>query len=44
MRSGHSFGRKVTLMLETVYNIINLIFSWFSIVGVVLSSDQGLER
>lgn len=32
MRSGHSFARKVTLMVETVYNIINLIFSWFSIV------------
>ncbi|KAF8160662.1 chitin synthase-domain-containing protein [Crassisporium funariophilum] len=31
MRSGHSFARKVTFMVETVYNIINLIFSWFSI-------------
>ena len=34
MRSGHSFTRKVVLMVETVYNIINLVFSWFSIVGL----------
>ncbi|EDR11492.1 glycosyltransferase family 2 protein, partial [Laccaria bicolor S238N-H82] len=31
MRSGHSFARKVALMTETAYNIINLVFSWFSI-------------
>ncbi|KAF9556711.1 glycosyltransferase family 2 protein, partial [Agrocybe pediades] len=31
LRSGHSFARKCVLMTETVYNIINLIFSWFSI-------------
>ncbi|KAG6899842.1 hypothetical protein C0993_006360, partial [Termitomyces sp. T159_Od127] len=31
LRSGHSMTRKTMLMLETVYNIINLIFSWFSI-------------
>ncbi|GLB37699.1 putative chitin synthase [Lyophyllum shimeji] len=31
MRSGHSLTRKIVLMVETVYNIINLIFSWFSI-------------
>ncbi|KAG5647067.1 hypothetical protein DXG03_001437 [Asterophora parasitica] len=31
LRSGHSVARKVVLMIETVYNIINLIFSWFSI-------------
>ncbi|EKM80571.1 hypothetical protein AGABI1DRAFT_70953 [Agaricus bisporus var. burnettii JB137-S8] len=31
MRSGHSLTRKVVLMVETVYNIINLIFAWFSI-------------
>ncbi|KAF8070711.1 chitin synthase, partial [Lyophyllum atratum] len=31
MRSGHSLSRKIMLMVETVYNIINLIFSWFSI-------------
>ena len=34
MRSGHSFTRKVVLMVETVYNIINLVFSWFSIVSL----------
>ncbi|EGO00075.1 glycosyltransferase family 2 protein [Serpula lacrymans var. lacrymans S7.3] len=44
MRSGHSFSRKVTLAVETVYNIINMIFSWFSIGNfylffVVLSSS-----
>lgn len=33
MRSGHSFARKVVLMTETAYNIINLVFSWFSIVS-----------
>ncbi|KAJ7132804.1 glycosyltransferase family 2 protein [Mycena crocata] len=31
LRSGHSFTRKVFLTIETGYNIINLIFSWFSI-------------
>jgi chitin synthase len=31
LRSGHSFGRKAALMFETLYNIINLLFSWFSI-------------
>jgi chitin synthase len=34
MRSGHGSTRKAVLMVETVYNIINLIFSWFSIVSV----------
>ncbi|KAG6813294.1 hypothetical protein H0H92_012449 [Tricholoma furcatifolium] len=31
LRSGHSLTRKIMLMVETVYNIINLVFSWFSI-------------
>ncbi|KAJ3975763.1 glycosyltransferase family 2 protein [Lentinula raphanica] len=31
LRSGHSAARKVVLLLETVYNIINIIFAWFSI-------------
>ncbi|KAJ2922212.1 hypothetical protein H1R20_g14889, partial [Candolleomyces eurysporus] len=31
MSSGHSFARKVMLMIETVYNILNLVFAWFSI-------------
>ncbi|KAJ7218117.1 chitin synthase [Mycena pura] len=31
LRSGHSLTRKVFLMIETVYTVINLVFSWFSI-------------
>ncbi|EIN11658.1 glycosyltransferase family 2 protein [Punctularia strigosozonata HHB-11173 SS5] len=31
LRSGHSFGRKTALMFEMVYNVVNLLFSWFSI-------------
>ncbi|KAJ6593847.1 chitin synthase-domain-containing protein [Mycena capillaripes] len=31
LRSGHSFTRKVFLMIETGYTIINLVFAWFSI-------------
>ncbi|KAJ7287588.1 chitin synthase [Mycena rebaudengoi] len=31
LRSGHSFSRKFFLMIEMVYNVINLVFSWFSI-------------
>lgn len=30
-RSGHSLSRKICLTIETMYNIMNLIFSWFSI-------------
>lgn len=33
LRSGHSLQRRIMLLVETVYNIINLIFSWFSIVS-----------
>jgi chitin synthase len=29
--SGHSLGRKTMLSFEFVYNLINLIFSWFSV-------------
>jgi chitin synthase len=36
MRSGHSFSRKVALMAETAYNIVNLVFSWFSIVSYLV--------
>lgn len=32
LRSGHSVARKTVLLAETCYTIINLIFSWFSIV------------
>ncbi|KAJ7084332.1 chitin synthase [Mycena belliarum] len=31
LRSGHSFTRKIFLMIETAYTVINLVFSWFSI-------------
>ncbi|KAK7057241.1 chitin synthase-domain-containing protein [Favolaschia claudopus] len=31
LRSGHSLSRKVFLMIETGYTLINLVFSWFSI-------------
>ena len=33
LRSGHSTGRKLVLMAETFYNIVNLIASWFAIVS-----------
>ncbi|KAF8514223.1 glycosyltransferase family 2 protein [Hysterangium stoloniferum] len=29
--SGHSLGRKIVLMIESAYNVINLIFAWFAI-------------
>jgi chitin synthase len=32
LRSGHSFGRKVVLMLQMIFNVVNLISSWFSLV------------
>ncbi|KAF8482206.1 chitin synthase-domain-containing protein [Gautieria morchelliformis] len=31
LRSGHSLGRKVFLMVESAYNVINLVFAWFAI-------------
>jgi len=33
MRSGHSTGRKAALLFETIYNVINMTFAWFSIVS-----------
>lgn len=30
-RSGHSLVRKLALMLEFVYNGLNLLFTWFSL-------------
>jgi chitin synthase len=49
LRSGHSFSRKIFLMIEMVYNVINLVFSWFSIVSgnhgfFSLSSDSHHHR
>lgn len=31
--SDHSVGRKVCLMIESTYGLINLIFAWFAIVS-----------
>ncbi|PIL35857.1 hypothetical protein GSI_01517 [Ganoderma sinense ZZ0214-1] len=31
LSSGHSVARKVLLVLETIYNVINLIASWFAV-------------
>ncbi|KAI0958961.1 Chitin synthase, class 3 [Taiwanofungus camphoratus] len=31
LRSGHSVGRKFALVMETVYNVINLVAAWFAI-------------
>ncbi|OSD06767.1 glycosyltransferase family 2 protein [Trametes coccinea BRFM310] len=31
LRSGHSVGRKVMLVVETIYNVINLIAAWFAV-------------
>lgn len=33
LRSGHTTGRKFALFTETIYNLINLIASWFAIVS-----------
>ena len=36
LSSGHSVSRKVVLSIQTIYNVINLIASWFSIVSIIL--------
>ncbi len=33
MSSGHSLSRKSMLLVQALYNIINLIASWFAIVS-----------
>ena len=40
LRSGHSVGRKVVLLVETMYNTINLVFSWFSVVSPVSACER----
>ncbi|KAI8620198.1 chitin synthase-domain-containing protein [Chytriomyces sp. MP71] len=35
--SGHTFPRKMALLVETVYNCINMLFSWFNIGNMYLS-------
>ena len=39
MRSGQSWGRKITLVVETVYNVINMVFAWFSMVSDYIIRD-----
>ncbi|KAI8993118.1 chitin synthase-domain-containing protein, partial [Trametes punicea] len=43
LRSGHSVGRKVMLVLETIYNVINLIAAWFAVVIILTSSLESKE-
>lgn len=30
-RSDHSWMRKISLMVESTYNALNLVFAWFSL-------------
>jgi chitin synthase len=32
-QSGHSFGRKIMLQIEVVYQVISMIFAWFALVS-----------
>jgi len=36
-RTSHSFGRLLLLLLETFYNFVNLIFSWFALANFYLA-------
>jgi chitin synthase len=38
LSSGHTVSRKVVLSIQTIYNVINLIASWFSIVSIIGSN------
>ena len=40
--SGHTTGRKVALFAETIYQVINLIASWFGIVSNPAFFDRHL--
>jgi chitin synthase len=35
LSSGHSVSRKIALSIQTFYNAINLIASWFAIVSTI---------
>ncbi|KAJ3287962.1 Chitin synthase, class 1 [Rhizoclosmatium sp. JEL0117] len=35
--SGHTFGRKLLLTIEAVYNFVNVLFSWFNIGNMYLA-------
>jgi chitin synthase len=41
--SGHSFLRKVMLMIEIVYQIISMLFAWFALVGISLEKKNALD-
>ena len=44
--SDHSFLRKWALMVESVYNALNLLFTWFSLANfyIFFVSYQGIHR
>ncbi|KAJ3315378.1 Chitin synthase, class 1 [Blyttiomyces sp. JEL0837] len=35
-RSGHDAGKKTLLILELVYNLVNLIFNWLYLIAIIL--------
>ena len=42
LESGHSIGRKFVLLVQTVYNVMNLIASWFAIVSAIVASSSNI--
>ena len=38
LQSGHSIWRKFLLVVETIYNVINLIAAWFAVVCVFIAT------
>lgn len=42
MKTDHSFGKKMALLFEAVYNALNLLFSWFgyALAPAVASADH----
>ena len=42
LESGHSIGRKFVLLVQTVYNVMNLIASWFAIVSAIIASGSNI--
>jgi chitin synthase len=41
LSSGHSVSRKVVLSIQALYNVINLIASWFAIVSTIDKVARG---
>ena len=35
LNSGHSTGRKAILVVETMYNVMNLVAAWFGVVSFI---------